>query len=91
MKEVVALHGITSEKEVYSQTIHWDETEMVAIEGIQVAPFLSVLKPVLIDEFSVSMSDQIPCKTVFEAIRHLKFTSQVPLFLNYRNTSNNIK
>lgn len=91
MKKTLTLHGIIPESETRGLTLRWEEITFIAIEGIQASSFLEVLQSVLIDDFKVDLSREIPCSTVFKAIKHLNFISKVPSFMNYRNTYNNIK
>ena len=44
MKETVTLYGIVSEEEVYGLKISWEEIENVVYEGLDLGPFLPVLK-----------------------------------------------
>lgn len=91
MKESINLVGIIPESDLYKTTISWRDVEKIASDGVQLGQFIPILREVLIQDFNINIYLEIPWEILFKALNHINFISNVPRFLNYRNTDSNIK
>ena len=91
MKETITLIGIVPETAIYDSKISWRDLEKIANDAVQLGPFLSVLSDVLRNVFKVDINKDISWEAVLKSLNHISFVSNVPKFLNYRDTNSNIK